>query len=149
MWINSKWYSYHAYLYLKNINSSIKILFKNPNFCRKKCPTLTEEIVFYSYIGSFFKSNKIDSWNMAWYPVFLQWSWSHSCNQYTYNHCLYTVKNVLNVADGSFCCKITFIWLGSSLIIYIEMTLWHKFFIDSIEAKIIFYLSSYIEDNLL
>ncbi len=30
-------------------------------------------------------------------------------------HCLYTVQTVLNVAAGSFCCKITLICLGSSL----------------------------------
>ncbi len=49
--------------------------------------------------------------------MFLQQFLSHSCNQRsptTYNHCLYTVQTVLNVAAGSFCCTITLIWLGSS-----------------------------------
>ncbi len=31
------------------------------------------------------------------------------------NLCLYTEQTVLNFAAGSFCCKITLIWLGSSL----------------------------------
>ncbi len=58
---------------------------------------------------------------MELYHAFLQWFVNHSCNQqnnYTYNHCLYTVQAVLNFAAGSFCCKITLIWLGSSLSVY-------------------------------
>ncbi len=35
------------------------------------------------------------------------------------NHCLYTVQTVLKFAPGSFCCKITLIWLGSSLSVLI------------------------------
>ncbi len=35
--------------------------------------------------------------------------------QCTYNHCLYTVQTALNFVASSFCCKITLIWLGSSL----------------------------------
>ncbi len=52
---------------------------------------------------------------MQYYPVFLQWSLSHSCNKSIYNHCLYTVRTALNFAVGSFCCKITLVWLDSSL----------------------------------
>ncbi len=52
---------------------------------------------------------------MEYYPVFLQWFLSHGCNQRLTNHCLYTVQTALNFAAVSFCCKITLIWIGSSL----------------------------------
>ncbi len=79
---------------------------------------------YYSFICSYLKA--VWSWIMEYYPVFLQLFLSYSCNQRsptTYNHCLYTVQTALNFVASSFCCKITLIWLGSSLSVQAKSTL--------------------------
>ncbi len=55
---------------------------------------------------------------MEYYPVFtevLKPPLQPEVANESYNHCLYTVQTGLNFACGSFCCKITLIWLCSSL----------------------------------
>ncbi len=58
--------------------------------------------------------------------MFLQRFLSHRCNQQdnsTYNHCLNTVQTGLNFAAVNFCCKISLIWLGSSLGVYCSQSI--------------------------
>ncbi len=68
-----------------------------------------------SYIGSYLKAVRVIA--KIWNSILCFYS-SYSCNQKdnsTYNHCLYMAQTMLNFADGSYCCKIILVWLGSSL----------------------------------
>ncbi len=66
---------------------------------------------YYSYIGSYLKAVR----SIAEICLFTEVV-KPQLQPEVANHCLYyTVQTVLNFAAGSFCCKITLIWLGSSL----------------------------------
>ncbi len=84
-------------------------LFKQLNivtWCLKK-------LYYYSYIGSYLKAVRV----IAEYGIvscFFTEVRKPQLQPEVTNHCLYTVQIALNFAAGSFCCKITLIWLGSS-----------------------------------
>ncbi len=73
---------------------------------------LTEKIVLLQLYWSYLKAVRVIA--EIWNSVFTSVLKPHLQPEVT-NHYLYTVQTVLNFAAGSFSCKITLIWLGSSL----------------------------------
>ncbi len=67
---------------------------------------------YHSYIGSYLRAVRAEIWNSTLcFTAVLK----PQLEPEVANHCLYTVQTALNFAGGDFCCKITLIWLSSSL----------------------------------
>ncbi len=91
--------------------------------------TLRKDFVILQLYWWLFSSTKHCSWNMVYCVVILQLYFpSYNYQQYksTYYDCWITLQTVLKIATSNFYCKITLVWLDSSLSVAIISPLFNQ-----------------------
>ncbi len=87
--------------------------------------TLRKDFVILQLYWWLFSSTKYCSWNMVYCVVILQSyfsSYNYQQDKSTYYDCWITLQTALKIAASNLYCKITLVWLSSSLIVQYHTT---------------------------
>ncbi len=101
----------------------------------QKCMHSEKDFVILQLCWWLFTSTKHCSWNMVYFVVLLLSyfpSYNYQQDKSTHYYCWITIQNALKIATSNLYCKITLVWLDSSLIaVSLTYTMHYSFYAKS------------------